>query len=92
MSSQIIQLQHRQFILRYIVACLNLMDAGLFIHYPREPDQNIYFKVLDGQNIYFKKLPAPHPLRINCPSPNKKGTSFNHSPIVPTAIAMPYGL
>ena len=62
------------------------MDAGLFIYFPRDPGQNIYFKVFDDQDIYFKKLPAPPPLRINCSSPNKKGTSVNHSPIVPTAI------
>ena len=73
MSSQIIQLQHRQFILRYTVACLNLMDAGLFIYYPREPDQNIYFKVLDGQNIYLKKLPTHTPSESNVRPLTKKG-------------------
>ena len=58
---------------------------GLFIYYPRVPGQNIYFTVFDGQDIYFKKLPPPP--KINCSSPNKKkGTSFNDSPIVPTAI------
>ena len=53
------------------IAYLNLMDAGLFIYYPREPGHSIYFKVFDGQDIYFKKLPAPPP-RINCTSLNKK--------------------
>ena len=32
------------------------MDASLFIYFPRDPGQNIYFKVL-----FYKKLPAPHP-------------------------------
>ena len=59
------------------------MDAGLFIYFPRDPGHNIYFKVFVGQDIYFKKLPPPG---IKCTSPNKKGTSFNHSKIVPTAI------
>ena len=74
------------------------MDAGLFIYFPRNPDQNIYFKVFDGQDIYFKKLPAalPPPPESTGRPLTKKGTSFNHSPIVPTAIlkhiAMPHGL
>ena len=60
------------------------MDAGLFIYFLRDLGQNIYIKVFDGQDIY---LPDHRPhLRINCSSLNKKGTSFNHSPIVPTAI------
>ena len=62
------------------------MDARLFIYFPRDLGQNIYFKVFDGQDIYFKKLPTPPPLRINCTPPYKKGTSVNHSSIVPTAI------
>ena len=45
----------------------------------------IYVKVFDGQGIYFKKLPPPLPI-INCSSPNKKGTTFSHSPIILTAI------
>ena len=64
------------------------MDAELFIYFPREPGQYFYFNVFDCQDIYLKKnlpVPSPIPLRINCSSPNKKGTSFNHSPIVPTA-------
>ena len=73
---------------------MNKMDAGLFIYFPRDTGQDIYFKMFDGQDIYFKmfdgqdiyfkKLPAPPP--INYSSHNKKGTSFNHSPIVPSAI------
>ena len=35
------------------------MDALLFIYFPRDPGQNIYFKVFDGQDIYLKKLPPP---------------------------------
>ena len=68
------------------------MDAGLLIYFLRDPGQNIYFKVFDGQDIYFFKMQAPSsPLRINCSSPNKKkGNSFNHSPIVPTAILNTY--
>ena len=60
------------------------MDAGLFFYLPRGPGQNIYFKVFDGQDIYFKNLPPPpnHPYAPQ----QKKGTSFNHSQIVPTAI------
>ena len=69
------------------------MDAGLFIYFPRDSGHNIYYKVFDGQDIYFKNLPPPP---INRTSPNKKkGTSFNHSPIVTTAtkhIAMLHGL
>ena len=37
------------------------MDAGLFIYFPKDPGQNMYFKVFDGQDIYLKKLPAPPP-------------------------------
>ena len=43
------------------IAYLNLMDAGLFIYFPRDPGHYIYLKVFDGQDIYFKKLPAPPP-------------------------------
>ena len=50
----------------YVIAYLNLMDAGLFIYFLRDPG----------------RPPPP----INFTSPNKKGTSFNHSPIVTTAI------
>ena len=35
------------------IAYLNLMGAGLFIYFPRDPGQNIYFKVFEGQDIYF---------------------------------------
>ena len=38
------------------IAYLNLIDAGLFIYFPREPGQNFYFKVFDD-----KELPAPPP-------------------------------
>ena len=62
------------------------MDAGLFIYFPMDPDHNdIYFKVFDGQDIYFKKLPAPPPESTVRPLTNK-GTSFNHSQVVLTAI------
>ena len=50
------------------------MDAGLFIYFPRDPGHNIYFKVLTESTES-----TVRPL-------TKKGTSFNHSPIVPTAI------
>ena len=62
------------------------MDAGLFIYFPRDPGNNIYF-LLDGQDIYFKKQPAspPPPPESTVRPPTKKGTSFNHSPTVPTA-------
>ena len=53
------------------------MDAELFIYFPRDPGHNIHFKVFDGQD----KLQAPPP-----PESTKNGTSFNHSPILPTAI------
>ena len=38
------------------------MDEGLFINLPRDPGQNIYFKVFDGQDIYLKKLPNHSPI------------------------------
>ena len=58
-----------------------------FFYFPWDLGQNIYIKVFHGQDIYFKNCQPPPPLpRINCSSPNKKGTSFNHSPIVLTAI------
>ena len=47
-------------VLRYI-AYLNLMDAGLFIYFPRDLGQKIYLKVFDGQDIYFKKHAPPPP-------------------------------
>ena len=34
------------------------MDARLFIYVPRDPGQNIYFRVFDDQDIYFS-LPPP---------------------------------
>ena len=37
------------------------MDAGSFIQIPRDPGQNIYFKVFYRQVIFFKKLTAPPP-------------------------------
>ena len=62
---------------------MNLMDAGLFIYFPRDPGQNIYFKVFDGQDIYFKNCqPPPPPPESTVRPPNKKGTTFNHFPIV----------
>ena len=54
------------------------MDAGFFIFFPRDPGQNINFKVFDGQDIYFKKLPAPLPPSESTVRPlTKKVTSFN---------------
>ena len=41
------------------VAYLNRMDAELFIYFPRDPGQNIYFKVFDGRDIYLKKTAPP---------------------------------
>ena len=50
------------------------MDAGLFIYFRKEP----------GQDIYFKNAPPPSESTVR--PLTKKETSFNHSPIVPTAI------
>ena len=53
------------------------MDAGLFIYFPRDPGQNIYFKVFDGQDT------ASPPPQIYCTSPNKKkggGDQFQSFP------------
>ena len=73
------------------------MDAGLFINSPRDPGQNIYFKVFDGQDIYLKKnLTAPPPFRINSSSPYKKWDQFqlfhNSTDCHTKHIAMPHGL
>ena len=54
------------------------MDAGLFIYFPRDPDQNIYFKVF----LFLKTPPSESTV---CPL-TQKGTSFNLSSIEPTAI------
>ena len=59
------------------IAYLNLMDAGLYIYFPRDPGDNIYFEVFDGQNINLKKLPPPPESTVR--PLTKKGTSFNHS-------------
>ena len=32
------------------IAYLNLLDAGLFINFPRDLGHNIYLKVFDGQD------------------------------------------
>ena len=37
------------------------MDAGLFIYFPRDLGQNIYFKVFDGQYYLFLKNASPPP-------------------------------
>ena len=74
------------------------MDAGLFINFPRDPGQNIYFGVFDGQDIYLKKLPAPPPSppRINFSSPYKKKGQVQPFPNCTDChnkhIAMPHGL
>ena len=46
---------------------MNLMDAGLFIYFPKNPGQNTYFKVFDGQDIRFQKLPPPPPNQLFAP-------------------------
>ena len=48
------------------------MDAGLFIYFPRDPGQNIYYQLFDGQDIYFKKLPPPPQNQLFIPQ-QKKG-------------------
>ena len=62
------------------------MDARLFIYFPREVGQNIYFKVFDGQIFILKNCQTPPPSESTVRPLTKKGTSFNHFPIVPTAI------
>ena len=68
------------------------MDAGLFIHLPRDPGQNIYFKVFDGQDT----ASPPTPLRINCSSSYKKRDQYKPFPTSTDChtshIAMPHGL
>ena len=50
------------------IAYLNLMDAGLFIYFPRDPGHNMYFKVFEGQDIYFKKTASPpYPIQLYVP-------------------------
>ena len=56
---------------------MNLIDAGLFIYFPRNPGHNIYFKVFDGQDIYLKNCQPP--FRISCSS-HKKGDQFQSFP------------
>ena len=72
------------------------MDAVLFIYFPREPDQNIYFHVFDGKDIYFKKLPdTPPPESIVRPLTKKRDQfqPFPNSTDCHTKhIAMPHGL
>ena len=60
------------------------MDAGLFINFPSDPGQNIYFKLFDGQDNC--PHPHPHPKESTVRPLTKQGTSFNHSPLVPTAM------
>ena len=60
------------------------MDAGLFIYFPRDLGHNIYFKVFDGPRYLFLKT-APRSESTVRPL-TKKGTSFIHFHIVPTAI------
>ena len=47
------------------------MDAGLFIYFPRDPGQSIYFQVLDGQDIYLKKNCQSTPSESTVRPPNK---------------------
>ena len=49
------------------------MDAELFIYFPRNPGQNIYFKVFDGQDIYLKTLSALPPSESTVRPLTKKG-------------------
>ena len=49
------------------------MDAGLFIYFPRDPGQNIYFKVFDGPDIYFLKIARPPPSESTFRPLTKKG-------------------
>ena len=73
----------------YDIAYLNLMDAGLFIYFPRDPGHNIaiifILRCLTAKIFILKNCHHPSP-RINCTSPKKRGTSFDHSQIVPTAM------
>ena len=64
------------------------MDAGLFIYFLMDPGHNIYFKMFNGHDIYFKKLPATPPSEstVRPLKKKEKGTTFNHSPVVSTAI------
>ena len=76
-----IQLQNRPFILRY--SLFDLMDAGLFFYWTQA---SIFILLcLTAKIFIFKKTASHPPPRINCSSPNKKGISFNHSLIAPTA-------
>ena len=74
---------------------MNLIDAGLFINFPRDPGQNIYFKVFDGQDIYLKKTDTPPPLQNQLFVPKKwdQFQPFHNSTDCHTKhIAMPHGL
>ena len=64
------------------------MDAFIYMYFPKDPGQNIYFKGFYGQDIYFKKCQPPPPSESTVRPLTKKGTSFNHSPIVLTAHAI----
>ena len=67
------------------------MDAGLFIYFPRDPGQNIYFKVLTARIFLFKAASPPPPsAESTVHLLTKKGTGFNHSPTAPTAILKTY--
>ena len=66
------------------------MDAGLFIYFPRDSGQYIYFKVFDGQET------VSPPFKINCSSPNKERDQFQPFPNSTDChnkhLAMPHGL
>ena len=62
------------------------MDAELFIYFPRDPGQNIYFKVFEGPDIYFKKLPAPPPSELTVRPLTKKGPVST----IPQKYRLPY--
>ena len=64
---------------------MNLLDAGLFIYFPRDPGHKIYLKVF----IYFKKLPAPPPQSTVRPLA-KKGTVSTIPKKLPNALLNTY--
>ena len=63
------------------------MDAGLFIYFPRDPGQNIYFEVFDGQDVYLKKPGRPPPPSESTVRPlTKKGPLST----IPQKYQLPY--
>ena len=66
------------------MAYLNLMDAGLFIYFPRDPGHNIYFKVLT-ESTESTVRPLTKKRDQFQPFPNSTDCHTNH-------IAMVHGL